>query len=97
VLKNSLFLKTAKIWGIENVHPNGESRLYGFLTQSFFDQFPEVEFFNSHACFQQLLPNSPSSASQSADDRPPLRYESQPGSKWLGYERCVKELSIFRL
>jgi hypothetical protein len=40
------------LW-IENVHPNGESRLYGFLTQSFFDHFPEVEFFNSHAICRQ--------------------------------------------
>jgi hypothetical protein len=27
LLKNSIFLKTAKIWGIENVQENQESRL----------------------------------------------------------------------
>jgi hypothetical protein len=27
LLKKSIFLKTAEIWGIENVYPNRESRL----------------------------------------------------------------------
>jgi hypothetical protein len=49
LLKNSIFLETAKIWGIENVQENSESRLWGFLAQSFFDQFWKIEFFNSHA------------------------------------------------
>jgi hypothetical protein len=45
------FSQNSQNLGIENVHPNVESRLYGFLTQSFFDHFPEVEFSNSHSRF----------------------------------------------
>jgi hypothetical protein len=48
-LKKSLFLKTAEIRGIENVQQNGDRRLWGILAQSFFGQFLEIEFFNSHA------------------------------------------------
>jgi hypothetical protein len=49
-LKNSGLVKIAEIWEIENVHQNGDRRLYGFLLQSFFDHFPVGDFFNSHAC-----------------------------------------------
>jgi hypothetical protein len=38
-LKKSIFLKTAKISGIENVYPRCERPLQGFLTQSFSDHF----------------------------------------------------------
>jgi hypothetical protein len=48
LLKNSIFSKTPEIWGIENVQKNRESRLSGFLEQSFFEHFLVSEFFNSH-------------------------------------------------
>jgi len=54
LLKKSVFLKTAKISGIENVYPRRERRLWGFLTQSFSEHFSRSEFFNSHACSRQL-------------------------------------------
>jgi hypothetical protein len=46
-LKKSIFLKTAEIWGIENVYEKRERRLYGFLLQSFSPHFLVSEFFNS--------------------------------------------------
>jgi hypothetical protein len=45
LLKNSILLKITEIWGIENVYPNGESRLEGFLMQTIFGHFPVSEFF----------------------------------------------------
>jgi hypothetical protein len=50
LLKKSIFLKTAEIWGIENVYPNRESRLYGILARFYFYEFRGKDFFNSHAC-----------------------------------------------
>jgi hypothetical protein len=55
VLKKSVFLKTAKISGIENVCPRRERRLWGFLTQSLSGHFPGGEFFNSHKRLHQLF------------------------------------------
>jgi hypothetical protein len=43
----------AEIWGIENVYQNGDHRFKGFLSQSFFDDFPVKEFFNSHGILRQ--------------------------------------------
>jgi len=53
VLKNSGFGTIAEIWEIENVYQNGDRRLWSFLLQSFFDRFPENEFFNSHGIYRQ--------------------------------------------
>jgi hypothetical protein len=53
LLKNSTFLKTVEIWGMENVYQNRGRRLSGILTQDFFDHFPEIDFFNTYACLQQ--------------------------------------------
>jgi hypothetical protein len=49
VLKESPFLKTAEILGIENVYQSRDRRLWDFLLQSVFDDFLSDEFFNSHA------------------------------------------------
>jgi hypothetical protein len=49
LLKKFCFVKTAKVWGIVNVYQNGDRRLYRFLSQSVFGDFPANEFFNSHA------------------------------------------------
>jgi hypothetical protein len=49
VLKNSLFVSNSQIWGIENVYPTRENRLWGFLTRFCFCEFRGQEFFNSHA------------------------------------------------
>jgi hypothetical protein len=56
LLKNSTFLKTAEICGIENVYANQESRLWGFLMQSFFGHFLVIEFFNSHRRYHNFAP-----------------------------------------
>jgi hypothetical protein len=53
-LKKSVFRKTAKISGIENVYPRRERRLQGFLTQSFSGHFSGSEFFKSHRPFRSL-------------------------------------------
>jgi len=47
-VENSLFVKIAKILGIENVCQDRDRRLWGLLMQSFFDRFLVSEFFNSH-------------------------------------------------
>jgi hypothetical protein len=57
LLKNSIFVKTTKFWGIQNVQENRERRLEGFLLQSFFSQFSVNEFFNSHRQFHHLSAN----------------------------------------
>jgi len=57
VLKNSLFVKIAKILGVENVCQNRDRRLWGFLLQSFFDRVLVSEFFNSHTRLH-ALPNA---------------------------------------
>jgi hypothetical protein len=49
LLKNSCFVKMAGFWEIENVFQNGDRHLLGFLLQSFFDHFPVIECFNTHA------------------------------------------------
>jgi hypothetical protein len=58
LLKNSLSLRNDQIWGIEYVSEKGERRLYGILTRFYFCEFLGSEFFKSHACLQQLLPDS---------------------------------------
>jgi len=57
VLKKSLFLKTAEILRIENVYQNRDRRLWGFLLQSFFDDFLSNDFFNSHRRLHKLAPS----------------------------------------
>ena len=49
------FSQNSQNFGIENVYPNHERRLKGFLTQSFSDQFSGSEVFNRHACSRQLF------------------------------------------
>ena len=53
LLKNSIFFKAAKIWGMEMPRKTEKAVLWGFLLQSFFGHFLVSEFFNSHGIFRQ--------------------------------------------
>ena len=54
LLKNSFSRKAASNPVIENVYPDREDRLQGFLHDEFSVSSPRLSFFNKHICWQQL-------------------------------------------